>query len=102
LEEIEMWAALKKAVTGVTESLGIEIPGLPVDLGSLGDTVATATQGVTEAAAGSVDVLTAVGDQVTGAAAGITENVPDIQSTIDGAIQAVPGGTDVLGAGASQ
>lgn len=26
-----MWAALKKAVAGVTESLGIEIPGLPID-----------------------------------------------------------------------
>ena len=96
-----MWAALKKAVTGVTESLGIEIPGLPVDLGSLGDSVATTTQGVTEAAAGSLDGLTAVGDQVTGAAAGVTENVPDIQSTIDGAIQAVPAVTEALQAGAN-
>ena len=94
-----MWAALKKAVTGVTESLGIEIPGLPVDLGSLGDTVATVTQGVTDTAAGSLDSLTAVGDQVTGAAAGVTDNVPAI---IDSATQAVPAVTDVLGAGASR
>jgi len=95
-----MWAALKKAVTGVTESLGIEIPGLPVDLGSLGDTVATVTQGVTDTAAGSLDSLTAVGDQVTGAAAGVTDNVPAIPAIIDSATQAVPAVTDVLGAGA--
>ena len=44
-----MWAALKKAVPGVTKSLGIEIPGLPVDLGALGDAAATTAQGVTEA-----------------------------------------------------
>jgi hypothetical protein len=97
-----MWAALKKAVTGVTESLGIEIPGLPVDLGSLGDTVATVTQGVTDTAAGSLDSLTPVGDQVTGAAAGVTDNVPAIPAIIDSATQAGPAVTDVLGAGASQ
>jgi hypothetical protein len=45
LEEILMWAALKKAVAGVTESLGIEIPGLPIDLGAVGDAAATAAPG---------------------------------------------------------
>ena len=40
-----MWAALTKAVAGVTESLGIEIPGLPIDLGAVGDTAATAANG---------------------------------------------------------
>jgi hypothetical protein len=49
-EEILMWAALKKAVAGVTKSSGIEIPGLPVDLGAVGDAAASAAQGVTEAA----------------------------------------------------
>jgi hypothetical protein len=96
-----MWAALKKAVTGVTESLGIEIPGLPVDLGSLGDSVATVTQGVTDTAAGSLDSLTAVGDQVAGAAAGVTENVSDIPATIDSATQALPTVTEALQAGAN-
>ena len=96
-----MWAALKKAVTGVTESLGIEIPGLPVDLGSLGDSVATVTQGVTDTAAGSLDGLSAVGDQVAGAAAGVTENVSDIPATIDSATQAVPAVTEALQAGAN-
>ena len=37
MEEILMWAALKKAVAGVTESLGMEMPGLPSDLGAVGD-----------------------------------------------------------------
>lgn len=95
-----MWAALKKAVTGVTESLGIEIPGLPVDLGPLSDTIATATQGLTDTAAGSLDSLTAVGDQMAGAAAGVTENVPDIPATIDSAAQAVPAVTEALQSGA--
>ena len=78
-----MWAALKKAVTGVTESLGIEIPGVPVDLGALTDTVSNVTQGVTETAAGSLDSLSAAGDQVTGAAAAVTESVPDLPAGID-------------------
>ena len=91
-----MWAALKKAVTGVTESLGIEIPGLPVDLGSLGDSVAAVTQGVPDTAAGSLDGLTAVGDQLAGGAAGITGAVSDIPATIDSAAQAVPAVTDVV------
>ena len=89
-----MWAALKKAITGVTESLGIETPGFPVDLGSLGDTITTTTQGLTDTAAGSLDSLTPVGDQLTGTAAGVTENVPDIPATIDSATQAVPAVTD--------
>jgi len=38
-------AAIKNAVAGITESLGIEIPGLPVDLAAVGDTAATAAQG---------------------------------------------------------
>ncbi len=97
-----MWAALKKAVTGVTDSLGIEIPGLPVDLGSLGDSVASATQGVTDAAADSLDGLTAVGDQVAGAAAGVTENVPDISASTEVAAQVMPVVTEVLGAAPSR
>ena len=80
-----MWAALKKAVTGVTESLGIEIPGLPVDLGALGDTVAGVTQGVSDTATGALDGLTAAGDQVSGAATGALDGLTTAGDQVSGA-----------------
>ena len=91
-----MWAALKKAVTGVTESLGIEIPGLPVDLGALGETAGTAVQGVTESASGAVESLTGaavgVAGGLTGAAEGVTGGVA---GAADAAAQGLP---DITGA----
>ena len=69
-----MWEALKNALVGVKEALGIEIPGLPVDLGSLGESATTAIQDITEtatttvdeAAAAVVDRTTAITDAITG------------------------------------
>ena len=96
-----MWAALKKAVAGVTESLGIEIPGLPIDLGAVGDTAATAAQGVTDSATGALDGLTGVtetlsggvagADSVAGAAEGVSA------SAIDSAAQVLPDITAAAG-----
>jgi hypothetical protein len=48
-----MWDVFKNAVTGVKDALGIELPELPVDMGSLdaasiGEAATTAVQGVTE------------------------------------------------------
>ena len=83
-----MWAALKKAVAGVTESLGIEIPGLPIDLGAVGDTAATAAQGVTETLSGGV---AGVADSVAGAAEGVSA------SAIDSAAQVLPDITAAAG-----
>jgi hypothetical protein len=76
-----MWEALKNALIGVKEALGIEIPGLPADLGSLGETATTAVQDVTdsataavdEAAAGVVDGSTAITDAITGLPLGGTQ-----------------------------
>lgn len=69
-----MWEALKNAFVGVKEALGIEIPELPVDLGTLAETATTAVQDVAgaatsavdEAAAGVVGGSTAIVDAVTG------------------------------------
>ena len=94
LEEILMWAALKKAVAGVTESLGIEIPGLPIDLGAVGDAAATAAQGVTESAAGAVEGLTGATETLSGGVAGVTESVSGsvagVTDSIAGARRASP------------
>ncbi len=76
-----MWEALKSAFVGVKEALGIEIPELPVDLGTLGDTATTAVQDVAgsatsaveEAAASVVDGSTAVVDAITGLPLGDTQ-----------------------------
>ena len=86
-----MWQAIKNAVAGITESLGIEIPGLPVDLAAVGDSAATAAQGVTESATSAVDGLTAAGDTVSGNVAGITDSVSAIPAAaIDSAGQVLP------------
>ena len=87
-----MWAALKKAVAGVTESLGIEIPGLPIDLGGVGDAAATAAQGVTESATGAVEGLTGVTETLSGGAA---EGVS--ASAVDSAAQVLPDLTSAVG-----
>ena len=93
-----MWQALKNAVAGITESLGIEIPGLPVDLASVGETAATAAQGITESAAGAVDGLTAVSDTVAGSVAGATDSVSAVPAAaFDSAAQVLPDITAVSG-----
>ena len=111
LEEILMWAALKKAVAGVTESLGIEIPGLPIDLGAVGDAAATAAQGVTESATGAVEGLTGVTETLSGGVAGVTESVSgsvagvtdsvagaaEGASAVDSAAQVLPDLTSAVG-----
>jgi len=75
-----MWEALKNALIGVKEALGIEIPGLPADLGSLGETATTAIQDVADSAtavvdqaAGAVDGATAVTDAIPGLPLGDTQ-----------------------------
>lgn len=54
-----MWEALKKALARITEALGLEIPGLPADLGSLADSATTAVEGVTESTTAAVDEVAA-------------------------------------------
>ena len=97
LEEILMWAALKKAVAGVTESLGIEIPGLPIDLGAVGDAAATAAQGVTESATGAVEGLTGVTETLSGGVAGVTESV---SGSVAGVTDSVAGAAEGVSASA--
>jgi hypothetical protein len=69
-----MWEALKNVFVGLKEALGIEIPELPVDLGTLGETATTAVQDVADSATAAVDEAaggvvggsTAITDAITG------------------------------------
>jgi len=54
------------------EAAGIEIPGLPADLGSVGESAATAVQTATESASGVID---GAGAAATDAAAAATDAV---------------------------
>jgi hypothetical protein len=47
-----MWESIKNALKGVKDATGIEIPGLPVDLGSIGDSAATAVDSAAQALPG--------------------------------------------------
>ena len=45
LEEAHMWETIKNALIGAKDAVGIEIPGLPSDLGASGDSAATTRAG---------------------------------------------------------
>jgi hypothetical protein len=74
-----MWDVIKNAVTELKDALGIEIPGLPIDVGSvdaasIADAATTAAQGVTDSAAGAAEDLTAAADTpMTETVSGITD-----------------------------
>jgi len=102
-----MWEMLKKAFTGVADAIGIEIPGLPVDLGAVGDATTTAVQGLTESATGVVEAATsatdaigiqvpalpvdlaAVGDAATTALEGLTESATGVVGAATSATDAI-------------
>ena len=79
-----MWETIKNALAGIKNASGIEIPGLPVDLGPLGESADTAVQSVSESATGVVDGATAATE---GVASSVAEAAP---TAIDSAAQALP------------
>lgn len=92
-----MWETIKNAVTSVKEALGIEVPGLPVDLGAVGDTVTGAAAGVTESATGALDGVAAAGQTAAGGLADAAQTVSDLPTAaVDPAAQAVPDSTGAL------
>jgi len=73
-----MWETIKKALTGITEATGIEIPGLPVDLGAVGDAATTGAQSLTESATG------------------LTETASGLTETASGVVESATSATDVV------
>jgi ABC-type transporter Mla subunit MlaD len=82
-----MWESIKKAFSSVKESTGVEIPGLPGDLGTLGESATTAVQGLTESASGAVDGVSAARDSVT---SGAEEAADKLANAVDSAGKAAP------------
>jgi hypothetical protein len=80
-EENVMWDVIKNAVTQLKDTLGIELPGLPVEVGSIDaasitEAATTATEGMTQSATTAVEGLTATaGEAVTAAGTRVTETV---------------------------
>jgi len=79
-----MWEFVQNAVTQLKDTLGIEIPGLPdevgsVDVASITEDATTATEGVTESATTAIADLTATaGEAVTAAGTQVPETVSGI------------------------
>jgi hypothetical protein len=86
-----MWETIKNALMGVKDATGIEIPGLPADLGPIGDSATAAVQTATESATGVIDGAAPVVDAVAGSVAGVSETAA---TAVDSATQALP---DVTG-----
>ena len=82
-----MWDAIKNALMSVKDAAGIEVPGLPADLGSLGESATTAVQSVTESATGVIDGAALAVEAVTGGIAGVTETAT---TAVDSATQTLP------------
>ena len=89
-----MWETIKNALMSVKDATGIEIPGLPEDLGSVGDTAATAVQTATESATGLIDGAGAAAGPATDGVACVTETVEGVGETataaVDSTSQALP------------
>jgi phage-related protein len=72
-----MWETIKNALSGVKEATGIEIPGLPADLGSIGESATTALQSVTgsvtDSATGVIDGAASATEALTGGAGGLAD-----------------------------
>ena len=63
LKEAHTWETIKNALIGAKDAVGIEIPGLPSDLGTIGDSAATAVLTATDSATGALEDLTgSIGD----------------------------------------
>ena len=82
-----MWETIKNAIIKVKDATGLEIPALPADLGSIGDSAATAAATVTESATGVIDGAAPALDSVAGSVAGVSEAAA---TTVDSATQALP------------
>jgi hypothetical protein len=96
-----MWELLKTAITGVKDALGIEIPELPIDagsidVGSIGEAATTAVQDESESATAAVDGMATAGEAITTDVAGVTETLAGSSAAVDSAAQVLPGATDVL------
>ena len=94
-----MWEAIKNALMSVKEATGIEIPGLPADLGSIGDSAATAVQTATESATDVIDSAGAATEAVAGSVAGTGETAA---TAVDSSTQALPDITGGLIGGSPQ
>jgi hypothetical protein len=75
-----MWDKIKNALASVKETTGIEIPGLPVDLGSIGESATTAFQDATESA-------TTAAKDVAGSASGALDGAAAATETFAGSAQ---------------
>jgi hypothetical protein len=82
-----MWESIKNALMSVKEATGIEIPGLPADLGSIGESATAAVQSVTESASGVIEGAAPTIEAVTG---GVTDVTETATAAVDSASQSLP------------
>lgn len=95
-----MWETIKNALMSVKDATGIEIPGLPADLGSVGDTAATAVQTATESATGLIDVAGSAAGLATDGVTGVTETVAGVSETATAAVESASQAlSDIAGGG---
>lgn len=89
-----MWDALKNAIAGMAESVGIDLPNPAAEVTALGDAANEAVTGATDAAGSAVDAAGTAVDDVTGAVTGdlgglaegvlgsVTPEVPQVSDVI--------------------
>jgi hypothetical protein len=94
-----MWEAIKNALIGAKDASGIEIPGLPADLGSIGDSAANAAATVTESATGVIEGAAPAMDAVAVGVAGLSETATTAVDSAATVLPDVAGGLiDTIGA----
>jgi hypothetical protein len=97
-----MWESLKNLLVGATDALGIELPGLPVDLGSLGESASTAVSSVAESVTGATEALAPLSDQLAGGVADLGQAASQLPTdAFDAASAALPSLPDLTADGAA-
>ena len=86
-----MWEIIKNALISVKDATGIEVPGLPADLGAVAESGSAAAASLTESATAVIDGAAPAIEAVTGSVAGVSQTAADV---VDSATQALP---DVAG-----
>jgi phage-related protein len=94
-----MWDVIKNALISVKDATGIEIPGLPADLGAVGESATAAVQTVTESASGVIDGAAPAIEAVTGAVAGVSETAAGAVDSVAQGLPEAAGGVIAAGTG---
>jgi hypothetical protein len=92
VKETLMWEIIKNALISVKDATGIEVPGLPADLGAVAETGSAAAASLTESATAVIDGAAPAIETVAGSVAGVSESAAGAVDSVTQSLPDVAGG----------